>query len=177
MATIIFHLENWAHISGAVFNSQKTVFTHFTQTHSKTNCLEALEGLIILGATVAPSPQVKVLRVLLDQKLNYKAQIARASQKCINSALALKRLKNLCPEMARRLFQAKVVPVIDYASPIWSLGLSMALVNKLNIPQKIGRQAVIEAFRKVAAIVGDSEAELELPTMCHHKQHLQAWLK
>ena len=54
-ATIIPHLENWANISGAVFNSQKTVFTHFTRTHSKANCLEALERLVILGATVAPS--------------------------------------------------------------------------------------------------------------------------
>ena len=84
---------------------------------------------------VAPSPQVKILGVVLDQKLNYKAQVARASQKDINSALALKRLKNLRSKTARRLFQAKVVPVIDYASLIESPGLSMAFVNKLNISQ------------------------------------------
>ena len=75
-ATIIPHFENWANISGAVFNSQKTVFTHFTQTHSMVNCLEASEGLVILGATVALSPQVKILGVVLDQKLNYKAHVA-----------------------------------------------------------------------------------------------------
>ncbi len=48
-ATIIPHLENWIYVSGAVFNSQKTVFTYFTWTHSKANCLEASEGLVILG--------------------------------------------------------------------------------------------------------------------------------
>ena len=53
----------------------------------------------------------------------------------------------------------------------------MALVNKLNIPQKIREQAIIGAFRTVAAIVGESEAELELLTIRHHKQQLQAWLK
>ncbi len=175
--TIIHHLENWANISGAVFNSQKTVFTHFTWSYSKVNCLEALERLVILSATVAPSPQVKILGVVLDQKLNYKAHVAKTSQKGINSALALKRLKNLRLETARRLFQAKVVPVIDYASPIGSPGLSMALVNKLNIPQKIGGQAVIRAFRTVAAIVGESKAVLESPIIRHHKQQLQARLK
>ena len=44
----------------------------------------------------------------------------------------------------------------------------MALVNKLNIPQKIGGQAVIGAFCTVAAIIGESEAGLELPIMRHH---------
>lgn len=138
-ATIIPQVENWAHISGAMFNSQKTVFTHFTRTHAKANCLEASEGLVILGATVASSLQVKILGVVLDQKLNYKAPIARASQKKgINSALALKRLKNLRPVTARRLFQAKVIPAIDYASPIWSPGLSMAMSISSIFLKKLG---------------------------------------
>lgn len=95
----------------------------------------------------------------VDQKLNYKAHIARASQKGVNAALALKRLKNLRPETARRLFQAKIVPVVDYTSPICSPGLSISLINKLNVAQKIGGQAVTGAFRKVAGIA-----------VRHHKQ-------
>lgn len=171
-ATVILHLENWAYQSGAVFNSQKTILTHFTQAHCKVNSFEALEKLVLSGATVAPSPQVKILGVVLDQKLNYKAHIAQAFQNGINSALALKKQKNLRPETARRLFQAKVVPVIDYASPIWSPGLSMSLLNKLNVPQKVGGQAVIGAFPIVASIVGESKARLELSTMCHHNEQL-----
>ena len=100
-ASIVPHLETWAHESAAVFNSQKTVFIHFTLTTSKAKSEEALESLTILGATVAPSPSVKILRVILDQKLNYKAHIARASKKGVNAAMALKRLKNLRPGTAR----------------------------------------------------------------------------
>ena len=87
-------------------------------TTSKVKSEEALESLTILGATVAPSPSVKILRVILDQKFNYKANIARVSKKRVNAAMALKRLKNRCPETARQLFQSKVVPAIDYSAAI-----------------------------------------------------------
>lgn len=83
---------------------------------------------------MAPSIQVNILGVILDQKLYYKAHIARAFQKGVSAALALKRLKNLRAETARRLFHAKIVPVVDCASPIWSPGLSASLINKLNVP-------------------------------------------
>ncbi len=120
---------------------------------------------------------VKILGLILDQKLNYKAHIARASKKGVNAALALKRLKNLRPETARRLFQAKVVPVIDDASAIWSPGLSMGLIHQLNVPQKIAGQAIIGAFRTVASVIAESEAGLEPPVIRHHKQQLQSWLR
>lgn len=159
--SVIPHLETWAHKSAAVFNSQKTVFIHFTRNISKAKSEEVLESLTILGATVAPSLLVKILGVILDQKLNYKAHIAQASKKGVNAALALKRLKNLRPKTARRLFQAKVVPVIDYASVIWSPGLSTGLIHQLNVPQKIAGQAIIGAFHTVASVIVESEAGLE----------------
>lgn len=53
----------------------------------------------------------------------------------------------------------------------------MALINKLNVPQKIGGQAIIGASRTVASIVVEAEAGLESPVMRHHKQQLQTWLK
>ncbi len=176
-SSIIPHLEEWAKSSAAIFNGQKTVFTHFSRTPSKLNSVEAAEPLVISGATVKPSIQVKILGVILDQKLNYKAHIARASHKGVNAALALKRLKNLRPKTARRLFLTQIVPVVDYASPIWSPGLSISLVNKLNVAQKTGAQAVIGAFRTVAGIVAESEAGLEPPTISRHKQQLRGWLK
>ncbi len=100
-ASIVPHLETWANESVAVFNSQKTVFIHFIRTTSKVKIEEVLESLTILGATVAPSPSVKILGVILDQKLNYKAHIARASEKRVNATMALKRLKNLRSKTAR----------------------------------------------------------------------------
>lgn len=53
----------------------------------------------------------------------------------------------------------------------------MALVNKLNVPHKIGRQAIIRAFCTVASIVVESKAGLESPSMYHNNQQLQRWLK
>lgn len=52
------------------------------------------------------------------------------------------------------------------------LNLLMTFINKLNIPQKIEGQVVKRAFRLVTSIVGESEARLELSTICHHKQQL-----
>ncbi len=114
---------------------------------------------------------------MLDQKINYKANIARASQKRVDAALALKRPKNLRPETVQKLFQAKIVKVVNYASPILSPGLSTVLINKLNLPQKICDQAIMRVFSIVALIVAESEAELEFPVVRPHKQQLQALLK
>lgn len=175
--SIIPHLKKWAQSSAAIFNGQKLLFIHFTRTASKADTLEATESLSILGASVAPSLQVKILGVIFNQKLNFQAHIAWASQKGVDAALTFKKLKNLYPETARRLCQAKIVPVVDYASPIWSPGLSTCLINKLNVPLKIGGQAVIGDFGTMAGIVAESEAGLEPPAVRLYKQPLQAWLK
>lgn len=52
---------------------------------------------------------------------------------------------------------------MDYASLIWSPGLSVSLINKLNISQKIGAQAIIGAFRTVAGLIAGFEAGLDPP--------------
>ena len=59
-----------------VFISQKKVFTHFTRTASKAKSEEDLESLTILGATVVTSPLIKILGVLLDEKLTHKVHAA-----------------------------------------------------------------------------------------------------
>lgn len=131
-----------------------------------------MKKLVILGTIVALSPQIKIVGVVLDQKFNYKTHVAWAFQKRINLVLALKRLKNLCLEMAYRQFQIKIVPVIDYASLIWSLCLLMVLVNKLNMSQRIESQAVIKVFYIVGSIIREFKAGLELPIIYYHKEQL-----
>ena len=46
----------------------------------------------------------------------------------------------------------------------------MALVNKLNFPQKIGGQAIIGMFYTITSIVVESKVGLELPSIRHHNQ-------
>ena len=76
------------------------VFIHLTQNISKAKSEKVLESLTILGATVAPLLLVKILGVILYQKLNDKAHIGQASKRGVNAVLALKKLKNLHPKTA-----------------------------------------------------------------------------
>ena len=58
--SVIPHFETWAHTSAAVFNSQKTVFIHFTCNISKAKSEKTSESLTILGATIVFSLLVKI---------------------------------------------------------------------------------------------------------------------
>lgn len=73
--------------------------------------------------------------------------------------------------------QAKVVLVINYVSPIQSPSLLIAFINKLNVPQKTGRQAIIRVFYTIVYIVKEFEVKLKLLTIYYHKEQLQTQLK
>lgn len=90
-----------------------------------------------MRATVTFYLQLKISWVIFDQKLNYKAYIACASQKRVNTVLAMKKLKNLSFQSIQKLFQAKIVLMVDYASAIWFSSLLASFINKLNFHQKI----------------------------------------
>lgn len=53
-----------------------------------------------------------------------------------------------------------MISVTDYISLIWSLELSIRLINKLNIFQEIGGQAIIGVFHIVNFLIVESKAEL-----------------
>lgn len=46
------------------------------------------------------------------------------------------RLRNLRPEVTRRLFYSKVTPVTDYASPIWAPAATQDTLGKLGKVQR-----------------------------------------
>ena len=54
----------------------------------------------------------------MDLELQYRSHIADIAAKGLNAALALKRLKAIPPASARQLFNATVVPIVDYASNV-----------------------------------------------------------
>lgn len=101
-SSVIPHLKDWAYQSAAVFNPKKTVLVHFTR--NKTKLLEEVKAptYIQFGQEkVKAQPEVKILGVVLDQRLSYRQHIAQATKRGIKAALALKRLKNLTPEVTR----------------------------------------------------------------------------
>lgn len=114
---------------------------------------------------------------MFDQKLTYKHHIAKAAKRGIQAALALKRLKNLKPEISRLLFTSTVAPVVDYASPIWAPSATQSSLCTLDTVQRIGAQAVIGGFRTVARCVAESEAGIEPVSLRHHRQQRTTWIK
>ena len=54
-----------------------------------------------MGIEIQPSIEVKLLGVVFDQKLNFRAHAARAAKRGEKVALALKRLQGIQPKTAR----------------------------------------------------------------------------
>lgn len=170
-AQIIPHLERWAYKSGAIFNSDKTGLTHFTKNSFKLTAEGAASAHIQFGQEIIkPKPEVKLLGVVFDQKLTYKHHIAKAAKKGIKAALALKRLKNLKPEISRLLFTSTVAPVVVYASPIWAPSATQSSLRTLDTVQRIGAQAITGGFRTIARCVAESKAGIEPRSLRHHYQ-------
>lgn len=121
--------------------------------------------------------EVKILGVVLDQRLSYKQHIAQAAKRGIKAALALKRLKNLRPEIPRQLFVSTTAPVVDYASPISASDATILALRNLDNVQRIGTQAGIGGSSTVTRCVAESKAGVEPAILRHHNQQRAAWIK
>jgi hypothetical protein len=93
---------------------------------------------VIKGEIVAPKSKAKLLSVIMDLELRYKNHIADTAAKGLKAALALKRLKAISPSSARQLFNATVVPIVDYASSVWMHILNISIKRALNRVQRVG---------------------------------------
>ena len=128
------------------------------------------------GQVIKSKPRIKILGVILDQGLKYREHISGARDKGIKAALALKRLKNPRPEVARKLFYSKVTSITDYASPIWGPAAAQYTMERLDQVQRIGAQAITGAFSTVSLLIAESEASL-VPTQARlRQQELNTWI-
>ena len=157
---IIPHVESWAKASGAIFQVKKTHMTHFTRNKKTLTSPGADQPLIMGGQVIESEPTIKILGVTLDQGLKDREHISGARDKGIKAALALKRVKNLRPEVARKLFYSKVTSITDYASPIWGPAAAQYTIDRLDKVQRIGAQAITGAFSIVSLLIAESEASL-----------------
>lgn len=89
---IIPHVQRWANESGSVFQAKKTMMTHFTRHKKKLKKESVAPGVLMNGTTIKSSKNIKILGVILDQRLRYTEHVARARDKGIKAVLALKRL-------------------------------------------------------------------------------------
>ena len=153
---IINRAEGWERRSGATFEGDKTALIHFTRTPSRQNT----DLVLVKGQEVKPTTSTKIFGVIMDSELRFRQHIARASTRGLAAAMALRRLRYLSPSTARRLFEATVAPVVDYASCIWMhrcTGLSCSALKRV---QRVGAQAVTGCFKTVATAIAESEASI-----------------
>ena len=78
----------------------------------------ASKALFLNGVCTHPSPKLKPLGMVLDQKLKYHEHVGTAVKHSTTVVLALKLLRNLRSKIARRLYNSTITPVTDYASVI-----------------------------------------------------------
>jgi ribonuclease HI/exonuclease III len=153
---IINDALEWEKRSGATFEAEKTAIIHFTKKSYKTNA----DSFTIKGQTVQPKKCVKILGVLMDDKLKYREHVARAASKGLEAAMELRRLKGLSPSSARQLFTSTVAPVVDYASNVWMHVFKDRLLGPINRVQRTGAQAIVGTFSTVATAVAEAEAHI-----------------
>jgi ribonuclease HI len=171
---ILPQLGRWEKESGAVFESSKTAFIHFTR--STLEWRDSDMPLRFKQDIINPSRSVKILGVIMDQELRYKEHIAGKADKAFKAALALKRLQGLRPSSMRQLFSATVAPVMDYASPIWYLAISDKTLAKLERAQRIAAQAIIGGFKTMGLNAAVMEAGIPTLRQRLHEQTLRFWM-
>lgn len=110
-------LEKWERTSGAVFDAKKTALIYLTRYKGAPR--DSTMALRFKEDEIQPMDEVKLLGMTLDKELRFKAHLVDKAGKATKVALALRRLKGLQPKMTKQLARSVVLPVADYASPVW----------------------------------------------------------
>jgi hypothetical protein len=155
---VIPMLKKWEHTSGAKFEAEKTFFIHLIRYKEASR--DTNTPLRFKGEEISPTAKVKILRVTLDKELRFKAYLADKAGKATKVALALRRLKGLQPKSIKQLAKSSVLPVVDYASPIWYQLVMQELIQLLQQAQRITAQAVIRGFCTISLVIAEVEAGL-----------------
>ncbi|KAM0724078.1 hypothetical protein Q7P37_000258 [Cladosporium fusiforme] len=111
-----------------------------------------------------------------DSRLRYQEHTARAATKGLQAAMALKRLRGLSPSVTRKLFNATVASVVDYASSVWTHARRASAERVLKRVQRVGGQAVVGCFQTVGTAVAEAEANLPTIGERHSRKALRMWV-
>jgi len=172
LQAIVQRAMEWERRSGASFEGDKTAFIHFTRNSRHS----ADESITVKGQEVRPTSSVKILGLVMDSRLRYQEHTARAATRGLRAAMALKRLRGLSPPVTRKLFNATVAPVVDYASSVWMHARRASAERVLNRVQRIGGQAVVGCFRTVGTAVAEAEANIPTIEEWHLRKALRMWV-
>ena len=173
LQAIVQRATEWESRSGASFEGDKTAFIHFTRNNTRQS---ADEPITVKGGEIRPTPSVKILGLVMDTRLRYQKHAARAATKGLQATMALKRLRGLSPSVTRKLFNATVATVVDYASSVWMHARRASAERVLKRVQRIGGQAVVGCFQAVGTAVAEAEANLPTIEKRHRQKALKMWV-
>jgi hypothetical protein len=166
---IINKALDWERRSGATFKVDKTAIIHFTPKAHKSE----QEPFTIKGQAIEPKDYVKILGVVMDTRLKYKAYIARAASKGLEAAM--ERLRGLSPSTARQLFTSTVALVVDYASNVWMHAFKDKASKPIDRVQRVGAQAIVGTFLTIATSVAEAEAHIASAQSRFWKRAVKMW--
>ena len=170
---IIPKAESWELSSGATFEPAKTIFIHFTRMAKKSTD----EPLTIQNQEVRPQTSAKILGVVMDRGLRFHEHWGQIAKRGLRAVMALKRLRALTPKTSRQLYQATVVPRVDYASFVWSPRANGKARKLLEPIQRIASQAILGLFRTVALCIAQAEASIEPLQQRWRRQAGRTWVQ
>jgi hypothetical protein len=173
LQSIVQRATEWESRSGASFEGDKTAFIHFTRNSTRQ---AADEPITVKGEEIRPTPTVKILDVVTDTRLRYQEHSARAATTGLQAAMALKRLRGLSLSVTRKLFNATVAPVVDYASSVWMHARRASAERVLKRVQRVGGQAVVGCFQTVGTAVAEAEANLPTIEERHKRKAVKMWV-
>lgn len=141
MQTALKHLVKWADRNGLQINPVKTELVMFTRNRLPTD----LRIPTVQGVQLKLAVQAKYLGIILDSKLNWRANILERKRKAIIALFTMKRLvyKNygLKPKLAEWIFKGVVRPILAYGALVWWPGL-----------EKITYHRELESIQRMACL-------------------------
>jgi ribonuclease HI len=162
-------IETWARKTGSSFAAEKTELIHITRKRS-----EQCQGQITMNDTaITPSTTAKLLGVVFDHELRWKEHVQQVVKRATKVNIALGGLRQLRPEQMRQLYEACVVPIVEYASTVWHDPLrDKTHLRHLRTVQRAALIRILSAFRTVATSTLEVEAHV-LPTHIHLRHRAQ----
>ena len=81
----------------------------------------------------------------------------------------------MSPLAARQLFNAMVVPAVDYASSVWMHECNWKAAPAVNRIQRVAAQAIVGTFKTVATRVAEAEVHIPTPQERFWKRAIKMW--
>jgi hypothetical protein len=175
--------EEWRKRHGVQFEPTKYVLVHYTRNWRKSTTAEVKVGETI----VKPATEARYLGVIFDKQLRFKPHLQHVVKKGTAAALALSRIAN-CKrgvpyKYTRQLYQAVVVPRIDYATAIWhrpdikGKTANSSQAKSLSTIQRIAMKAITGAYRTTPTEAMEIESGLLPPWLRLQSKALTAIIR